>query len=201
MIFSINLVVVVKMGFKYFINTVNLAKKVMYYYVKNGDTVIDCTVGNGNDTIFLAKLVGEKGKVYGFDIQSIALKITKEKLLKEELDKRVTLINDGHENIDKYILKRVDFVIYNLGYLPGGDKRIKTEIDSTLESIKKSLYLLRENGLLLITCYTGHEGGLEEKEGVKDFLKGLNQKEYSVLKFNFLNQKNNPPILFGVEKL
>lgn len=189
------------MGFKYFINTVNLAKKVMYYYVKNGDTVIDCTVGNGNDTIFLAKLVGEKGKVYGFDIQSIALKITKEKLLKEELDKRVTLINDGHENIDKYILKRVDFVIYNLGYLPGGDKRIKTEIDSTLESIKKSLYLLRENGLLLITCYTGHEGGLEEKEGVKDFLKGLNQKEYSVLKFNFLNQKNNPPILFGVEKL
>ncbi|CCQ92665.1 putative rRNA methylase [[Clostridium] ultunense Esp] len=201
MIFLPNIVVVIKMGFKSFVNTVDLAKKIMYYYVKSGSIAIDCTVGNGNDTILLSKLVGKKGKVYGFDIQPVALKITKEKLFKENLDKRVILINDGHENIDRYIFNEVDFIIYNLGYLPGGNKSIKTEIYSTLESIKKSLYLLRKNGLLLITCYTGHEGGLEEKEGVKDFLKELDQKEYSVLKFNFLNQKNNPPVLFGVEKL
>ncbi|MCF6465116.1 tRNA (mnm(5)s(2)U34)-methyltransferase [Clostridium sp. Cult2] len=189
------------MGYKYFINTVDLAKKIMKGYVKIGDIVLDCTVGNGNDTILLAQLVGEKGKVYGFDIQTIALKITKEKLIEENLANRVTLIKEGHENIDKYIFEKIDFAIYNLGYLPGGDKNIITNIDTTLVSIKKSLSLLNENGLLLITCYTGHKGGLEEKEGVKDFLNNLNQKEYNVLEFNFVNQKNNPPVLFGVEKL
>ncbi len=189
------------MGFKYFINAVETAKKIMHHYIKEGNIAMDCTVGNGNDTILLAKLVGNSGKVYGFEIQSIALKITKEKLLKENLGNNVTLINEGHQNIDKYVFEKVDFIIYNLGYLPGGDKRIKTEINTTLESLEKSLSLLKKNGLLLITCYTGHKGGLEEKEGVESFLNTLNQKEYNVLEFKFLNQKNNPPVLFGVEKL
>ena len=189
------------MGFKHFVNAVDLAKKIIYYHVKRGDTVVDCTVGNGNDTILLARLVGEKGKVYGFDIQSIALNITKDKLLKENLEKRVVLLNSGHENIDNYISEGVDFIIYNLGYLPGGDKKIKTEADTTLLSVKKSLSLLKQNALLLITCYPGHDGGNLEKEGIKNFLNTLSQKEYNVLEFNFINQKNNPPILYGVEKL
>ncbi|HSH35140.1 class I SAM-dependent methyltransferase [Schnuerera sp.] len=189
------------MDFKHFVNAVDLVKKIMNYHIKKGDRVLDCTVGNGNDTLLLASLVGEKGKVYGFDIQSKALKITKEKLIKENLEYRVTLINDGHENIDNYISGKVDFIVYNLGYLPGGDKRIKTEINTTLESIKKSVGLLNNNGLLLITCYTGHDGGLVEKKGVEYFIKSLNQKKYNALRFNFINQKNNPPILFGVEKL
>ena len=92
-----------KMRFKHFINPVETVKKIISYYVKEGQIVLDCTVGNGNDTLFLAKLVGKTGKVYGFDIQSTAIKITKNKLLEKNLDKRVTLINDGHENIDKYI--------------------------------------------------------------------------------------------------
>lgn len=47
----------------------------------SGDTVIDATVGNGNDTVVLAKAVGSMGKVYGFDIQEEAIDKTKEKLL------------------------------------------------------------------------------------------------------------------------
>ena len=43
----------------------------------NGDIVVDGTVGNGNDTVFLAKLVGPTGKVYGFDIQKEAIERTK----------------------------------------------------------------------------------------------------------------------------
>lgn len=190
-----------KMRFKHFINPVETVKKIMTYYVEKGQIVLDCTVGNGNDTLFLADLVGETGKVYGFDIQYKAISIAKSKILERDLEKRVILINDGHENIDKYIEQKIDFVVYNLGYLPNGDKTVKTNPITTLESIKKALVLLNSNGLLLVTCYTGHRGGLEEKKAVENFFKSLNQKEYSVLEFNFMNQQNNPPILYGVEKL
>lgn len=188
------------MGYKTFINAVNIAKKIMKSYVQKGHIVLDCTVGNGNDTITLSRLVGDKGKVYGFDIQSIALEITKEKLIKEGLEDRVVLINDSHEYIDKYISQKLDFIIYNLGYLPNGNKEIKTNRDSTLISIKKSLSLLNKNGLLLVTCYTGHKGGIEEWKALKDYFIDISQRDFNILEFNFINQKNNPPILYGLEK-
>ncbi len=87
-----------------------------------------------------------------------------------------------------------------IGYLPKGNKDIKTSKDTTLVSLEKSLNLLKDNGIILITCYIGHEGGLEEKNAVEDFLKGLDQKKYNVIKYDFINQRNYPPILYGVEK-
>jgi len=189
------------MGFRTFKNAVEIAKRIMDLTVKDGNIVLDCTVGNGNDTLHLAKLVGESGKVYGFDIQSIALNITKDRLIENELIDRVVLINDGHEKIDQYIHEQLDFIIYNLGYLPKGNKTIITNASTTLESVKKALQLLKNNGLLLIVSYTGHEGGKEEFNTLFDFFKTLDQKKYSVIEFNFINQKNDPPILFGLEKL
>ena len=100
-----------------------------------------------------------------------------------------------------YILrKKIDFIIYNLGYLPKGNKNIKTNKNTTSVSLKKSLDLLNDNGIILITCYIGHEGGIEEKDAVEELLKGLDQKKYNVIKYDFINQKNFPPILYGVEK-
>lgn len=186
--------------YKHIINPVETAKKVMDYFLKEGMVVCDCTVGNGNDTIYLANKVGETGKVYGFDIQSLAINNTKNKLVDNNLINRVNLILDGHENLDQYIKSQIDFFIYNLGYLPSGDKELVTDLETSLLGIRKSLKLLKKNGLLLVTCYIGHEGGLEEKEGVESYLSNLNQKEYNVLEFNFKNQKHNPPILYGVEK-
>lgn len=188
------------MSFRTFINAVEIAKKIMKLYVKSGFVALDCTVGNGNDTLLLAQLVGREGKVYGFDIQPVAIDITKHKLIKEELDNRVILVNDGHEKIDKYINEKLDFIIYNLGYMPRGNKKIKTKTITTLESVKKALLLLKSNGILLVTGYTGHEGGKEECDELKCFFERLDQKEYSVLEFKFINQKNDPPLLYGLEK-
>lgn len=187
--------------YKYFINSVNITKYIIENYVKEGHRVLDCTVGNGNDTLNLAKSVGNKGKVYGFDIQSVALEITADKLRSNGLEDRVILIKDSHEYINKYIFEELDLIIYNLGYLPGGDKSIKTNSSTTIKSIEKALNLLKSNGLLLITSYTGHKGGEEEKEKIESYLKSLDQKYANVLEFNFINQKNNPPILYGVEKI
>ena len=101
------------MDFIYLKNAVEITKKIMCLTVKEGSVVVDCTVGNGKDTLHLAKLVGDSGRVYGFDIQQAAIDITKNSLEKESLLDRVILINDGHEKIDKYIDEELDFIIYN----------------------------------------------------------------------------------------
>lgn len=188
------------MRFNNITNTLKIVKDMMNENVKEGDIVLDCTVGNGNDTLSLARLVGQTGKVYGFDIQKRAIDITLEQLTCENINNRVELIEDGHENIDFYIKEKLDFIVYNLGYLPKGDKTIKTNKNTTLISLKKSLDLLNNNGIILITCYIGHEGGLDEKNVVEEFLATLDQKIFNVIKFEFINQKNFPPILYGVEK-
>ncbi len=188
------------MRYKNIINTLKISEDMINKYIKKGDKVLDCTVGNGNDTLQLAKKVGEEGKVYGFDIQKKALDISRQLLIEENLLKRVELIEASHEDIDLYIKEKLDFIIYNLGYLPRGDKRIKTESTSTIISLKKSLELLNNNGIILITSYIGHEGGMEEKESIEKLLGNLNQKQYNVIKYDFINQGNYPPILYGVEK-
>lgn len=186
--------------YKYLNNVVNIGKEIIRNKVVKGNIVIDGTVGNGNDTILLAELVGKEGKVYGFDIQKEALNITKLKLIEKNLSERVYLINDGHENIDKYITEEVDLVVFNLGYLPGGNHEIVTKEKTTIKALEKSLNLLKENGLLLVTTYLGHDEGKKEDTRIKLFFSSLNQKQFNVLKFEFINQINNPPTLYCVEK-
>ncbi len=186
--------------YKYFINPVETSRFIMDNFIVEDMVVCDCTVGNGNDTLLLANKVGVNGKVFGFDIQSIAIENTEELLKENNLIERVNLILDGHENLDRYIENQIDFFIYNLGYLPSGDKNIKTDLKTSLMGIKKSVELLKNNGLILVTCYRGHEGGLMEQLAIEEYFKSLDQKKYNVLEFNFINQKNNPPILYGLEK-
>ncbi len=188
------------MRYKILNNTVTISKKYIEQYLKEGQIALDATVGNGNDTIIMADKVGSQGKVYGFDIQKIAINNTEKVLKRNNLLDRVKLIEDSHENINKYIFEKLDFIIYNLGYLPNGDKNIITKVDSTVKSIKHSLDLLNNNGLLLINSYVGHEGGLDENLEIENLLRDLNQKNFNVLKNGFLNQKNNPPILYIIEK-
>lgn len=182
------------------VNNIKIWKDIATKCVKPGQIVADCTVGNGNDTVLLCELVGKEGKVYGFDIQREALEITSKKLSLMQNCSRVYLIQDGHENIDKYIKEKLDFVVYNLGYLPKGNKSIRTNKYTTIISLQKAIQLLKDNGIILITSYTGHEGGMDEKNAVENFLGNLDQKLFNVLKYEFINQKNFPPILFAIEK-
>ncbi|NLY44522.1 MAG: methyltransferase domain-containing protein [Tissierella sp.] len=188
------------MKFKKIINTISISRDIFKSYINEGNVVLDATTGNGNDTLDLARLVGYKGKIYGFDIQSIAIENTKRLLTENNQLENVVLINDSHVNIDKYIDEPLDLAIYNLGYLPKGDKNIKTDAENTVLSVSKALNLLKGNGILVIISYIGHPGGLEEKEALEKMLNGLNQKEYNVLKNEFINQKNFPPLLYIVEK-
>ncbi|MCR1935209.1 methyltransferase domain-containing protein [Clostridium tepidum] len=182
-----------------FNNAVSIAKYICEKTLKLGDVAVDCTLGNGNDTILLANLVGNEGKVFSFDIQKDAIEKTKEKL-KDFPYKNIILINDGHENLDKYIQEKVNLFIFNLGYLPGNNHNITTKAETTLKAVKKALKLLDDNGIVLLAIYHGHENGKEEKIVLEDLTSKLDQKVYNVMKTVFINQANNPPILICIEK-
>ncbi len=182
-------------------NSVEIGRLLIENHIEKGSRVVDCTLGNGNDTLRLREAIGDRGYLYGFDIQKKALENTRDKLISNgySLD-NVDLIEDGHENIDLYVEDPVDFIIYNLGYLPGGNKEIITEGETTLISIEKSLKLLADNGLVLVISYLSHRGGMEENMAIVDFLKVLNQKEFNVLECSFINQKNLPAKAYIIEK-
>ncbi|OZU88523.1 rRNA methyltransferase [Virgibacillus indicus] len=166
--------------------------------VELGETVIDATCGNGNDTLFLSDLVGGEGHVLAFDIQEQAISATKQKAA--DLGKtNITLIRDSHANAADYIMREIGGAIFNLGYLPKSDKAIITKAESTITALEAILSYLKKDGLIVIVVYHGHEGGKTEKEAVLNYVTQLEQKEYHVMRYEFINQKNNPPFLLAVQ--
>lgn len=180
-------------------NATQFAGILMERFVTRGKVCVDATAGNGYDTLKLADLVGEEGRVYSFDVQKDAILKTRDLLEGQGFQERVDLIQDTHGNIDKHISDQIDFVIYNLGYLPGGDKSIRTEADTTITSIDKAVRIMKSGAVMLVTAYRGHQGGFAEYEAVKEYLGNLPQNKYNVFEFSFINQKNNPPVTIGVE--
>ena len=49
--------------------------------------------------------------------------------------------------------------MYNLGFLPGGNKEITTLAKTTMKSIEDGLELLDSNGIMTIAVYRGHAEG------------------------------------------
>ena len=168
--------------------------------VKPGDAVVDATMGNGNDTLFLAGLVGDDGRVFAFDIQQKALDKTQEKLEREGLKERCRLILDGHQNMKAYVEEPVSLVIFNLGYLPGGDHTVGTRAATTRKAVESALELLKDDGMVILVIYYGGDSGFEERDEVLDWLRNLDCRAYSVLQSHFINQINCPPILIAIEK-
>lgn len=166
------------------------------------DQVIDATMGNGNDTSFLAQLVGKTGKVYAFDVQQQALDNTTKKLTEQNLLEQATLFLAGHETIEQKLAADVPIkaAIFNLGYLPKSDKSIITLPDTTKQAMNAILKRLVTGGRMILVVYYGHSGGELEKEQVLTYCQNLPQEQYSVLTYQFINQKNNPPLLLCVEK-
>lgn len=173
------------------------AKKLMEDAVSPGDTVVDATCGNGHDTKFLADLTGPAGKVYSFDIQQAAIDNARE--LAAGFD-NIEFIHDSHALAEKYIEEPIRAAMFNLGYLPRGDKSITTESESTIEALRQLFDLLGTGGRIVIVVYHGHEKGKEERDALYEYLSGIPQKEANILEYRFINQKNNAPFILCVEK-
>ncbi len=182
---------------------IDLAHQRIAEVLKADDIAIDATVGNGHDTVFLARQVGSGGWVYGFDIQSEAIRTTKTLLKTKQILDRVVLIQSGHENLSKNIPPRhrnmIRAVMFNLGYLPGGNKQLTTCTESSLIAVKSALQLIGTGGCVSILCYTGHAGGHEETETIKFYAQSLSN-EFSVSIHVPIIEIKRPPELVIIEK-
>ena len=103
-------------------STKNLIEFFMHNYVKDVKIAVDMTVGNGFDSKNILEILKPE-KLYCFDIQQEALDNSK-KLLKQYSN--FELVLENHKNFDKFVKENIDFAMYNLGYLPKGDKNITT---------------------------------------------------------------------------
>ena len=140
-------------------------------YLAEGDICVDATAGNGNDTEFLCRRVGKTGKVYAFDIQDDAIAHTGKR------------------------------VVFNFGYLPGGDHSIATKCETSLEAVRQAMELLQMGGILNLCIYSGKDTGYEEKEALLSFLKELDNRKWLVLVHSYYNRGNNPPLPVFVIRL
>lgn len=185
--------------FKVLHSTVEIAHNYLAECLKPGGIAIDATIGNGRDTLFMAGLVGENGRIYGFDIQEGAIETTRKLLDQHGYLQNVTLIIDGHEKLKQYVLEPVNAIIFNLGYLPGGNQKIVTTPETTLIAVSDGLNILKPGGIMCIVLYTGHPGGVQEQLLIEEYLKKLEKKEYYVGKLDFIN-RDNAPYLIVIER-
>jgi Predicted S-adenosylmethionine-dependent methyltransferase involved in cell envelope biogenesis len=167
------------------INTI--AHEWMETILTPNSVAVDATAGNGKDTYFLARRCQ---KVYAFDIQTQAIENSK------NYNKDFTNISylcDSHENMNAYVLEKVDLIIFNLGYLPGSNHDITTNATSTKKALRNSMEILKPNGSIIITSYIGHPGGLEEYHEVRNEATLLQLK--LIKTFQYENVSNSPILL------
>ena len=167
-----------------------------------GDVVIDATAGNGHDTLFLSQQVGDTGKVYAFDIQQKAIDSARNRLEAEGLLHQVEWVCTGHESMKQYIFPEyhgeISAVLFNLGYLPGSDKKLITKTETTQTALQQAYELLKPSGILSVMAYPGHSGGDRETESVKSWFDDLSDNSYQLTIPN--SQKNNAPRWFWLVK-
>ena len=181
----------------YLTNILSMAKRLLDVSIKENGVYADFTMGKGNDTLYIKKAC-PSGKIYAFDIQKEAVEITRKRLEHENcLDENVYLIHDSHANFRKYIPEQteLDGAIFNLGYLPGGDKSVTTQTDSTLACLKGALEILKVNGVIVVSVYPGHDEGTKEGEKILEFAENLDRQQFDCLYHRLINIPEAPFII------
>lgn len=165
-----------------------------------GARAIDATMGNGQDTLWLCQRVGERGRVYAFDVQPEAVSRTRERLAATGLSNRAALFCLGHEHMAEAVREPVDVVMFNLGWLPGAEHAVTTRVETTLAAVNAALELLRPDGLLTICVYPGHSEGARELHALTQWAQTLDPHRYDAMLRCYMNQPNDPPQLIAVKR-
>ena len=175
--------------FNYTQSFIDLYQNIVNNYIKNKRVAVDCTLGRGNDAIFLESIFE---KVYAFEIQQEVIDDFKKK------NSNVTIFNESHEKIF-LVNENIDFIIYNLGYLPKGDKSITTNSESTLISLKNAMKKLCKWGIIIIVAYPGHEEGKREQVELLKYLKNIDKNVWGVMHHEMINREKSPSLIL-IEK-
>ena len=182
------------------VDLVGLHKHFIMEHIKEGDTVVDFTMGNGNDTLFLSKAVGTEGRVYAFDIQEEALTSTREHLVANGAPENYTLICASHHRVKEFVKEPIKAGMFNLGYLPrSGKKAVTTMRETTMPAVEAAIELLAPDGVLIVAIYPGHEDGALEGEMLREYFSTLSKYRICPSEFKILNSPTSP-YFFLVEK-
>jgi hypothetical protein len=179
---------------------VNLSHFILGERVEPGSRVVDATCGNGRDTLFLARLVGPEGKVWAFDMQEKALANTRALLEKAGCLAQTELVGAGHEHLAEFVGEPLKATLFNLGYLPGGDRSLVTRPEQTLVALNHAATLLLPGGLIIACVYTGHPGGAYEGEAVEKWATCLAPSKFNAWMSRQLNRSSSAPYVVLVEK-
>lgn len=175
------------------LNTLSMVHRFLEQTVRPGSFCIDATAGKGRDTALLCRLAGERGRVMAFDIQQEAVDQTKALLEAEGLTAEVVL--DSHAHMERYAdAGTVDCVVFNFGRLPGGDPAVFTRAESSVAALDAALRVLKPGGAVAIALYYGGANGYGERDVVLAWLETLDDRRFSVLRCDWANRRNDPPM-------
>lgn len=174
------------------LDLLDLHKRFILNHLREGDTAVDFTMGNGHDTEFLSKTVGASGHVYAFDIQEMAIESTRKHLSEVGCPENYTLIHDSHHKVLDYVKGPIRAGMFNLGYLPGGDKRITTMRETTMPAIEAAISLLGEDSVLNVAVYPGHAEGDAEGKMICEYLATLDRRKICATQIKILNSPTSP---------
>ena len=181
-----------------------IAHECLRAVIAPGDLVVDATIGNGYDTLFLARQVGATGHVFGFDIQAEALANTRQRLDDHDID-HVTLFERSHAELLNAVPDEchggIAAIMFNLGYRPGSDKLITTQQESTTKAVNESLALLRPAGCLSVLAYRGHDGAVEESLAVLALVDALDPRRFQTREYKSQSDDETAPQLLIIQKL
>jgi len=189
------------MPFPLFHSHLDFAHHYWKQLIQPDSLIIDATCGNGHDTLILTQLglTDESGSLYGLDIQPQAISSTQE-LLKKHLShlqySRVKFFQQCHSSFPAEISPNsAHLIVYNLGYLPKGNKELTTMTTTTLLSLENAKKLLCEGGVLSITCYPGHAEGMNEEDALLNYFGTLNRNEWNCSHHRWINRQKGPSLL------
>lgn len=182
-------------------NALGLSHQFLKQHLKEGAFAIDATAGNGHDTLLLCQIVGKTGRVLALDIQKDAVEHTRALLKQEGWNETAQVVQDSHAELDRYAAKEsADCVIFNFGWLPGGDHSVFTKKESSLIAIQKALDCLKPGGIMSLCLYYGRNNGYEERDAILEYVRQLDHHQYSVMVIQFENRVNDPPIPIWIVK-
>ena len=182
------------------VDLVGLHKHFILEHLNEGDVAVDFTMGNGNDTLFLSRTVGESGRVYAFDIQNEALESTEAHLKANGAPENYTLICASHHRVREFVKEPIKAGMFNLGYLPrSGKKAVTTMRETTMPAVEAAIDMLVPDGVLIVAIYPGHEEGALEGEMLREYFSTLSKYRICASEFKILNSPTSP-YFFLIEK-
>lgn len=176
-------------------NALTLSHDVMQKHINPGDFCIDATAGNGGDTLFLCGLTGMSGRVLAFDIQEKAVENTAAKIREAGYSDICRVIQDSHSHMAKYAApSSASLIAFNFGWLPGGDHRLNTVSETSIEAIRQGMEILRPDGVMTLCIYYGRETGTQERDAILRYVSTLDSRVCTVFTGSFANRPNCPSI-------